>query len=121
MPEVVTVREDQGIIEVQSYGEVSERDLTASRHRVSEIVREKGIKQVLVDARELTSLPRTFALFLFGKSFAEEDVLRTIKLAAVVSEKTTKDMAFIETVARNRGATMRLFRSMDAALAWLRE
>jgi hypothetical protein len=121
MPEVVTVREDQGIIEVRSYDEVSERDLTVSRDRVAEIIREKGIKEILVDARDLTSLPPTFALFLFGKSFADDEALRTVKLAAVVSEKTTKDMSFIETVVRNRGVAMRIFESMEAAISWLKE
>jgi len=121
MPEVVTVREDLGIIEIRSYGEVNERDLTASRDRVAEIIRERGLTEVLVDARELTSLPPTFALFLFGKSFADNEGLRTMKLAGVVSEKTTKDMSFIETVARNRGVAMRIFKSMEAAVAWLKE
>jgi hypothetical protein len=119
MPEVVTVREDLGIIEVRSYGEVSEQELTSSREEVSEIIRERGIKKVLVDACDLTSLPSTFPLFLFGKSFADEDILRTMMMAAVTSEKTTKDVAFIETVARNRGVEMRIFDSTDAAIDWL--
>ena len=119
MPEVVTVREDPEIIEIRSYGEVCEQDLIASRERVADIIRERGIKKVLVDARKSTSLPSTYPLFLFGSSFAEKDVLRTMRLAAVVGEMTRKDMTFIETVARNRGVEVRVFDSMDDALAWL--
>ena len=119
MPEVVTVNETLGIIEVRSYGEVSEQDLARSREQVSDIMREQGIMKVLVDAREETSLPSTFPLFLFGSSFAQSDILRSMTLAAVVSEMTKKHLAFIETVARNRGVEIRIFDSMDAALAWL--
>jgi hypothetical protein len=119
MPEVVTVREDLEIIEVRSYGETSKDELARSRKEVSDIMHEQGIRKVLVDARDLTTLPSTFPLFLFGKSFAEADILRTMMMAVVKSKKTTKDVTFIETVARNRGVDMRIFDSMDAAIDWL--
>lgn len=38
---------------------------------------------------------------------------------AIVVEKTAPDFSFFETVARNRGLSIRVFESMDEALEWL--
>jgi hypothetical protein len=119
MPETVSVRSDEGIVEVHSYGEVTEQDLRASLESVAAICRDCGLSRVLVDAREETSLPPTLSLFQFGADLLHTGVLRTARFAVLASEVTRKDQRFLETVTRNRGLEIRIFDSEDDAIAWL--
>jgi hypothetical protein len=116
MPERVRINEDLDLIEIQSYCDVSIEDIAESLARVRRICADTGRSRVLVDTTDQTSLPNTTDLFeLFSTHPLDFRV-------AILMEKPTAtagDLAFIETVARNRNVTMKLFRTRDEALAWL--
>jgi hypothetical protein len=119
MPEKVTIREDLEVIQVDSYGEVSALDLQQSLEEVAMIRDERGFSRVLVDATEETSLPSTMPAFLFGSELAR--MMGPMKVAVVGTPKLNNEIRFIETVARNRGAQLRVFGSAEAAFTWLAE
>ena len=117
MPETVVVREDLQIIHVDSYGDVTIEDLESSLDAVLQIRRERGLTKVLVDASKETSLPSLMRIYDFGSNVAAN--LRGVRIAVAISPHTQEDLSFMETVARNRGALVAVFVSVDAALAWL--
>ena len=121
MPETVTVLEDQGIIEVRSFGEVSAEDWQKSVDVVMELVRSRGITKILVDSLSLVSMPKTWMLYEFGNLLATPHFPPSVRIAAVIQGPLREDLEFIETVATNRGRRMRIFDSMDEATAWLNE
>jgi hypothetical protein len=119
MPEDVSILEDLGIIQVDSYGEVTEGDLLASMEEVLAIHKARGFSRVFVDASKETSLPSTLPLHQFGSVLSEDATV--LKFAVVVSATVREDLRFLETVTQNRGMEVRMFNSRDEALAWLKQ
>jgi hypothetical protein len=119
MPETVRIREDQGIIEVRSYGRVVLEDMLRSRKTIDRIYQERGYTKTLIDAREGVQLPSTVDLFMFGIGLGETFVANVGKFAIVVSEKTRSSLEFIASTARKRGIQMMTFASVKEATAWL--
>ncbi len=119
MPETVTIDEALGLIRVDSSGDVLAGDLARSLRSVLGIVEAKGLRKVLVDTREQTSLPSVLVLYEFGEKLSE--LTRDLKHAVVVSRHSLKDLRVVATVSRNRGVQMDFFDCPEAALAWLNE
>lgn len=73
-------------------------------------------RRALIDARGLTVAMDTAGLFQAGK-----DVVSLTKMGITVAIIAREDMLdpFFETVAANRGGTVRVFTEMDTARAWL--
>ena len=117
MPEDVTVLEDLQIIQVHSYGDVTLDDLEGSLEAIIRIREERGLSRVFVDATEETSLPPAFSAYEFGKQIA--DFVRGLRVAVVGSKMLAEDMRFIETVAQNREAVLKIFETVEDALTWL--
>jgi len=121
MPETVTILEDLGIIEVRSFGDVSAEDWQKSVDTVMELVRSRGMTKVLVDSLDLVSMPRTWTLYEFGNLLAATKFPASVKIAAAIQGPLREDLKFVETVATNRGRQMKVFGSIDEAIAWLNE
>jgi len=119
MPETVKVREDQGIIEVRSYGRVVLEDMLCSQKAVDRIYQERGYTKTLIDVREGTQLPSTVDLFIFGIGLRETYVAHAGKFAIVVSEATKPGLELVAATARKRGVQMMTFSSVKEACAWL--
>ena len=119
MPEQVTVRVEDQIIEVRSAGDVSAEQMKASLAEVVRLRNEQGIKRVLIDATDQTSLPPTMSIYEFAGQLSK--LCRDIKFAVVGVSKLHNDITFMETVARNRGAYVRVFADSESALEWLAE
>ena len=117
MPETVRVDREMGVIFIDSRGDVKEGDLRQSLDSVLELVEREGITSVLVDATHLDSLPSTTPLFEFAREISRK--AGKLKHAIVLGDEPTHDLAFIETVAQNRGTRMRTFTSVEDALSWL--
>ena len=49
MPDKIRVNDARGIIEVQSYGEVTKKDIAESISKIQQILKTKGINEILVD------------------------------------------------------------------------
>jgi hypothetical protein len=119
MPEEVSILADLGIIQIDSYGEVSEADMLATMEEILQIQKERGLTRVFVDASRETSLPRTLPLHQFGSALSSDAMM--LKFAVLVSDKVREDLHFLETVTRNRGMEVKMFDSREEALAWLQE
>jgi hypothetical protein len=119
MPETVTFDEDLKIVRIESYGDVTVEDLRSTLASALEMHQERGLSRGLVDATKVTSYPSTVSIFDFGSQEANQ--LRGLRIAIAAPSGKLVDPAFFETVTRNRGANIRVFDSIDAALAWLIE
>ena len=119
MPEEVSILADLGIIQVDSYGEVTEADLLASMEEVLEIQNTRGFTRVFVDASKETSLPKTLPLHQFRSVLSTDAMM--LKIAVLASESLREDLRFLETVTRNRGMQVRIFDSREKAMTWLQE
>jgi len=119
MPETITVREDLGVIEIRSYGKVTQVEMSTTRQRVDQIIQEQSLRKVLIDARDLTMTEGTTSLFEFGASFDEAPSFRFVHLALIVAEQSEKDLHFLATVAQNRGLQVKVFDSVDEGLEYL--
>jgi len=117
MPEQVRVDEEAGLIEVRSFGRVSAEDIEGSIAEVGRLCAETGITHVLVDGTETETMPSVTGTYRAASGFP-----RGIRIAVLLSatQPAAAYMRFGETVAQNRGVAIKLFRSRDAALAWLR-
>jgi hypothetical protein len=118
MPETVSVREDLQIIQVDSYGDVTAKDLEGTLKAVTAIRQERGLTRVLVDATAKVSSPSTVSVFEFGSELAEH--IRDMKVAVAGSTERDPELGFLQTVTANRGAHLHIFESVDAALTWLK-
>lgn len=119
MPEEVSILEDLGIIQVDSFGVVTEGDLLASMEEVLAIHKQRGLSRVFVDASHETSLPNTFPLHKFADVLSKNAT--ALRFAVLVSDAVREDLRFLETSTRNRGMQVRMFDSRDEAIAWLKE
>jgi hypothetical protein len=119
MPEEVSVLADLGIIQIDSYGDVTEGDLLVSMAEILAIQKKRGLSRIFVDASRGTSLPNTLPLHQFGSMLSKDAM--TLKFALLVNNQVRKDVHFLETVMRNRGMEVKMFDSREEAMAWLRE
>ena len=55
MPEEVSILADLGIIQIDSYGEVTGGDMLTTMEQVLEIQRKRGLTRVFVDASKETT------------------------------------------------------------------
>lgn len=118
MPEDVTVNAALGIIEVHSYGDITEEILNATIEKIIELEKETSINKVLVDTIGQNSMPSTVSLYQFSSN-----IPRLFKYAIVISkEQSTKQAQdFVETVAQNRGYMIQEFISKEEAIEWLKD
>ena len=117
MPETITVNKELGIIEILSYGDVTYEDTMASVATLKRLKDETGITQVLSDARKQKNVPDTTDIFEFASSLP-----RDMKIAIIVSadQPTVEDVSFVDAVASNRGAVIKLVTSRQQGLDWLK-
>jgi hypothetical protein len=121
LPEEVTMREDLELIHVRSYADVTNKDFKRTLDSILGIREERGFAKVLVDATKVTSYPATLSVFDFARLAADSLRGKGIRVSVVVALDQRDETEFFETAARNRGGSIRVFDSTDAALAWLAE
>jgi len=77
---------------------------------------------LLCDCANLVVQANIVEVFEFFPGIYEKiNVPKTVKLACLISEDaaTAKEMVFYETICRNRGWQIRLFKDRNAAMQWL--
>ena len=116
MPDKVRVNEELGVIEVDSFGNVVKNDIAQSIASVRDILAERNISKILVDARRQEAMPSTQSIFELFSTFPRE-----FKVAILIAESqmTSDDLSFVETVSMNRGISIRGFAQKEQALQWL--
>ncbi len=118
MPDEVRFNQELGIIEIESYGEVSRGDIAESIEKVEQIREETGIGKLFVDTTAQQKLPNPVELFEIFSAFP-----RKYKAAILMqcSQITAGDVEFLETVAINRGKSLKIHGDREQALQWLAE
>ena len=120
MPEEVYLDKTSGVIIVRSWGHVSKEEIYASKDAIKTLAAGTALKKVLVDTREQT-VPTSMATYYhLAGDIGDDPVLRGFKCAFLASASTAREASFFETAANNRGIKVRLFQTMEEALAWLR-
>jgi hypothetical protein len=116
MSEEVIYDPNSMLIRIKVRGHDPIDDWIASRDRCVELYKEHGATMLLVDVREQESAPRVLDVFDFGEDWPQQ-----IRLAILIGENTPEDVQFLETVAANRGKSIRMFYDEEDGLNWLRE
>lgn len=122
MTYTITPSDDGKYIILKVMGDISRH--TAMQHIVEAHVLggELGTNRFLVDLSESRNIDSTIDQYEFVHTdmMKPEEIDRSARVAALVSpDDHTHD--FVETVIRNAGFILRLFRDRDAALGFLRE
>ncbi|MGD8777674.1 MAG: hypothetical protein PVH88_01795 [Ignavibacteria bacterium] len=89
--------------------------------KISEACKAKRLDKILV-LYDITGKLTTTAIFEWIGSPESFGWSRKFKLALVdLNEETRKELLFAETIAYNRGYTLKIFANENEALAWLLE
>ncbi len=113
---------DNGILEVVHTDELTMQEAVESRQRSGEEMADRGLARVLVDmsAAIIRQVPDTMALYEFNISYYDAFPAGSFIACVIEPQKNIADEAsFAETVALNRGISLRIFTERNAAIAWL--
>jgi hypothetical protein len=88
---------------------------------IVEACQKHRLTRILMDARELEGEIGILTRYWRGTRFADAFLGSTIRTAVVGNAKQVDIQPFFETVARNRGVTVKVFTDLDAAMVWLAE
>ena len=109
----VEINSDGKFIRAQFEQDATITDWIESLELLASLVQKSGIRETLVDIRKQKASASTTELFKFGSKVPTD-------LRFAVLARCNDDDSFVETVARNRGATARLFFGPEEeAVNWL--
>ena len=97
-------------------------DLAVSKQALLGIateVEQSGEDRILIDIREVETMPSVVDFFELGESLASYPTLRRSKIALLTSMSEVKNAEFFENVAVNRGFRLKAFTNFEEAIAWL--
>lgn len=114
-----TQEEDLLIVETSGYDENLDETLQYGQAVIEECNR-GGFSQLLCIETQLEYRLGTFDTYELAKA-ASENAQNIGRAAIVCNAKNIEDARFWETVAVNRGLTVRVFKDVDAARSWLDE
>lgn len=97
-------------------GDMTLKDRDDSRHRVMQFCQENSIHKVILDTRQEINKTRTMQMFDFSATIPEH--MRGLRIA-VIRQSDDGEIKFGENVARNRGANLRTFLTLEDAQSWL--
>lgn len=116
MPEIVCIDNENGVILVNSFDLVGVVDLSKSLDSVAQVARQQNLHKVIIDATNMDMLPSTIHLYCFASELSKQT--SDMKYAVIVSEKSAKEVRYLEIFARSRGVDIHIFTSQDEALKW---
>jgi len=113
-------------LHVKVSGSFSLREAKENFIQVLEILTRHKVQKVLLDGREVEGNPEVMERFFYGE-FAAESLMQFLSkgvaaetcFAYVLHEPVLDPGRFGETVAVNRGMTLKVFDALEDALAWL--
>jgi len=89
--------------------------------KVDRLSRATGVKRVFTDVRGAPNVLSVFENYDFAYKILEGLQIQRDVRAATLVDRTDSTHNFAETVIRNAGYNMRLFKDEEAAIAWLFE
>ena len=117
-----TIDVESDIIVARHTGELTVREIEASRRVVAHLATERHLRRILLDLSKAADSLATGDIFKLCGS--QHLVLPHGAIVAVVyrpGQFPTEDARFAETVSLNRGVTLKPFTDSDAARLWLSE
>jgi hypothetical protein len=114
----VSVSTDQQVIRIRSWGAVTLQQVCNVRERIRQLYEEHSFCAVVIDAREVESLPGPEQLREFGEALVNH-LPFTMCFAAVTGEQSRQKLELLTKVVVGRGGLAHLFSSMDAANGWI--
>lgn len=105
------------ILAVKSAAVVKIEDVYETIAKLNELIEKTGMNKALLDLRGVVSVPPMIEMFEITTK-----IPKNLWVAAVVeaSDAVEEEFKFAETVAKNRGISLRLFRTENEALEWLK-
>lgn len=123
MSSSVTYNPDDGFITIWLEGKIDKALVMKLASETGHVARQNDCYLVLCDAREATVSMSIVEIYELPKIFMDILLETGVQLSkfkrALVMSSDVDDFAFFETVSRNRGQNVVLFRSMEAARLWL--
>ena len=117
----VTYVEEAGVVEMVFQGAPTPGEIDAAMTEAGATGAEKLTNRFLVDSRDMPAGGSAFDVLALGELIASFPPGLIEREAILLSEDpaAAEEMKFFETVCRNRGLDVRVFRERDEALAWL--
>jgi hypothetical protein len=117
----VTYLEEAGVVEMVFQGAPAPGEIDDALTRAGTIGAENLANRFLVDSRDMPAGGSAFDVLALGELMASLPHGIIEREAILLSEDAAaaEEMEFFETVCRNRGLDVRVFRDRDEALAWL--
>ncbi|HWA27813.1 MAG TPA: hypothetical protein VG734_19310 [Lacunisphaera sp.] len=115
--ELIVVSSGNGRLHVRFGPTVRTKDATRLFAEIGRRAQADGAAEILIDATVIQEKLSVFRRLQMITGFVA--ALRRYRVAGVLSEKTIDPSKIGETMARNRGANVRVFTKMSAALEWL--
>lgn len=116
---------ESGLLKVDASGEFSLEEAERAFLEMLRAVAQYQAQKVLFDGRNVTGKPGAFTRFCYGE-FAAKETRRLVaenriapRFAYVINEPLRDPERFGETVAINRGMTVKTFETPKQALEWL--
>ncbi len=119
MPGKVLFNAKDNLIEIHSWGEVTNSEMLRSQCEVERLYQEKQTTKVLFDTEAVVTLPSPYMLYEFVVSLLDTRNPAALRFALLTRVGLKNDMRFVETVAVNRGILARYFIDRPQAMAWL--
>lgn len=120
MPGKVLFNAKDNLIEIHSWGEVTNSEMLRSQGELERLYQEKKTTKVLFDTEAVETLPSPYMLYEFVVSLLDTRNPAALRFALLTRVGLENDMRFVETVAVNRGILARYFiDDRPLALAWL--
>lgn len=120
MPGKVLFNAKDNLIEIHSWGEVTNCEMLRSQGELERLYQEKKTTKVLFDTEAVETLPSPYMLYEFVVSLLDTRNPAALRFALLTRVGLENDMRFVETVAVNRGILARYFiDDRPLALAWL--
>jgi hypothetical protein len=112
----ITVAKDDGLLRIAMRGPATRDNLFEVLGRIVSETKSENVWRVLLDATGVSTSPSTYGRYELGVELAR--VADRRMSMAVVGRAEMVDH-FFETVARNRGGSVRVFTDESDALHWL--
>jgi hypothetical protein len=119
MPEKLNYDQEEEIIIVDAYGEVTVADFHNFVQYLSEIIESFNVKGILVDHGKVESLPDFVNIFNMGSQAGQQ--LDKLKIAFVYPLELEERYNLFRNSGNTRGANIQLFLERDRALNWLKK
>jgi hypothetical protein len=117
----VTYVEEAGVVEMVFHGAPAPEEIDDAMTRAGTIGAENLTNRFLVDSRDMPAGGSAVDVLALGELMASLPLGIIEREAILLSADAAaaEEMEFFETVCRNRGLDVRVFRQRDEALAWL--